>query len=435
MEQIEKVEIKRLLNKGFNPKLIHLELNIPNEMIEQCQKEIRYIQSHKKLEQIRERYKILTSIGDNEEKKVKEKELSEKENELAEQVIKKVENQSEEVKSTKTVDERKKIVLEMIKELDKIQTFPLTYEQAIRICDSLYTEEIGNLTMMPFRSMISKTRKVFTQLLAKHIQEKYKETENEEELKALSRKITPEMVKVDYIFIESVKSAIWRKLTTIQQNKAIYGIQNNISENVQYIIKNLVSGKDCAEDSKKILNEEIKKRLENKTKNKIFSTEEQERKQILHQIRIAIKDQGDKYPVKNPDETIKQLQNLCEEQPEVTISVVMKNLMSRKKYDEARKFYDNLTTKKDEKELFKDSYLRSLRKEINNAEICNFALIAINQNGTFEEECELFETLDRGLNQGQVNLQDIVLYKKHGKIVTLDDVWPERRFERTSAIR
>lgn len=435
MEQIEKVEIKRLLRKGFNPKLISLELNIPIDIIEQCQKEIRLVQSHKKLEQIRERYKILTSIESNEKKNVEQKELSEEENELAEQVIEKIEKQSEEIKSQKKVDERKKIVFGMIKELDKIKTFPLTYEQSTRICDSLYTEEIGNLTMLPLNSMILRTKKIFTQILGKHIQIKYQQTEDEEELKALARKIIPEMVKVDYLSIESVKSAIWRKLTTIRQNKAITGMQNNISENVQDIIKNLVDGKENTESLEKILKEEIQKRLGNKAKNNIFSTEEQERKQILHQIRMVITEQGDKYPIKNPEKTIEQLQKLCEEQQEVTISVVMKNLMSRKKYDEARKFYDNLIAQKDEKELYKNSYLRGLRKEINNAEICNFALIAINQNGTFEEECELFETLDRGLNQGKVNLKDIVLYKKLGKTVTLDDVWPEKSFERNSVIR
>jgi len=103
---------------------------------------------------------------------------------------------------------------------------------------------------------------------------------------------------------------ISNKIAILQQKQASDRIRNNIPTNIILIAKNLASGNIDTNNANSIINAEAKKRVESRPKTKFSLTEEQEKKQVLSQIRIAMLENADKIDIQNPEKTILQMQKL-----------------------------------------------------------------------------------------------------------------------------
>ena len=86
----------------------------------------------------------------------------------------------------------------------------------------------------------------------------------------------------------------------------------------------------------KLSKKKLKKRKENKPKNRFAVTEEQEKKQILIQIKNVLMNKAEQYYIENPETTIAQLQELNGGEMETAIRTVVKNLTATKDFERAK---------------------------------------------------------------------------------------------------
>ena len=98
------------------------------------------------------------------------------------------------------------------------------------------------------------------------------------------------------------------------------------------IIKSLANWNIDIQRANEIIDEEAKKRVANKPKTKFSLNEEQERRQILIQIRTAIEEKADKFRIQNPETAVLQLQQLCGGKIEQSVRTVVMNLIEQKDF-------------------------------------------------------------------------------------------------------
>ena len=370
MAQIDKEKIKKLITSGFDLELISFEFDIPMEQVKQCQQELenrsiandseentvsKDVDKEKnrkpinvenptsngvpaqktygyfKMKEMRERYKKLLSSSKVETKQTKS--LSEKEAELIETTISAIEEKIQQMQDLSRA-ERRKIILDILSKVNKIKEYPLSIEQAEKLNHLVNCKELdfgGKIDQDIF-----KMKRALGIQLAKAIEMEIPNIENIEKLQELQLKLTPEIRKKNEVLIGGIASRILRKISELQQKQAIDRIKNNIPENINAIITDLANGKVDIKKANSIIDAEAKKRVETKPKNMFRLTQEQERNQILIQIRTAIKDRADKYPIENPEVTVLQMEELCGKRMELTLGAVVRNLINRKQYQIAR---------------------------------------------------------------------------------------------------
>ena len=131
----------------------------------------------------------------------------------------------------------------------------------------------------------------------------------------------------------------------------------------------------------------------------------------------------ERYYIKNPETTIMQIQELCDEELELAIRTVVKNLTSAKDFERAKEVCNKFVSKDKESPL--SIYIRKLRNEIRNDEISDIVLKGINMRGTEYEERVYFELIEKGLKMGNVKLSTISLGKSQDglKTIYLSDIW------------
>ena len=158
-------------------------------------------------------------------------------------------------------------------------------------------------------------------------------------------------------------------------------------------------------------------------------TKEQERRQILIQIKKLLADNAEKYYIEKPDTAIQQIQELCGGELEQAIRTIVKNLISKKDFERAKKICEKYSSKEQDETIA--SYVRSLKKEIRNAEIADMVLKGINMNGTETEEKRFLEMIEKGLRAGNIKPNSIILGKsKNGfKNISLEDIWMDEEKE------
>jgi len=437
-------EIKKLIKNGFDLELISFELDIPIEEIRQCKLELETSNksglvktysareiidsknkyAHSKMEQMRERYKKLFFKSNNVEVK-QPKELSKQEIELINSVITKIEEIVKRMKEL-SKEERRKVASAILTELKKIEDYQLTIEQAERLHFLLQSEELEKLSLSTTDKIdfyMNRNRRTIIRKLTEAVDIAQYQTEGLEELKILERKLTTKMQQSNQIVVGAVKSRIGSKISKINQQKAIDRIRNDVPIYIEYIIKELANGTLDIQTAKEIIDKEAKKRVESKTKTKFTLTEDQEKRQILIQIRTVLMEKSKKYHIENPETTVMQIHKLCDGELEQAIRTVVKNLTSIKDFERAKEVCDKFSSKDNESPL--STCIRRLRKEIRNDEISDIVLKGINMSGTEDEERVYFELIEKGLKIGNVKLGAVSLGKSQDGLRTiyLSDIW------------
>ena len=259
------------------------------------------------------------------------------------------------------------------------------------------------------------------------------ETSDLEELKKLKQKINSIHFKRYEPFLEAVKSKINIRIRKISDGFNIEKFKSDIPESILEIVRDLSKGTLDIESANVIINEEAKRRVQSRVQNKFSLTEEQERNQMLFQIRTALEERTEQYNITNPETTIYQLHDLCGSSLNLSVSSVVENLINSKEFEKAKKVYAKFNTESQTQE-YSDSMV-VIRKKIRNAEIGDMVLRGIKENGNAMQDANYFELIEKGLKQGYVNMRTIYLGKSQSGLIniTLADVWPNKEKEKYQA--
>lgn len=382
---------------------------------------------YSKMQQMREKYIMLFS---SKEQMIRKESIpvSEKEMEIIEHLIDTIEEQVKIMQNLSQRDiqsflESAEIILQTAQQ---IKDYPLTIEQAEKLSALLAEEKLTPRHSQYMHNRMNWHKKSVTKKLAEAIEKRSFETDDLEELKQLRKKLQSEMFEENPIAIGGISIKIDMKIRQLQTKKAMDKIKNDISADVEKVIRDLADDTIDIEEAKKIIKEEARKKIE-KTPKSVFSlTEKQYEEQVRMQIRKILRENGEKYEIVNPKQAIQKIQALSGGNIETSIATVIGNMISRKQFYMARNLCDELEKNKDEKILMNDIIKRQ-RKEIRNAEISDLVLKGIRKEGTIEEENAYFDLIKKGLEKGKVPLQAISLGKsKDGiKNITLLDIWPD----------
>ena len=440
IDKKEVEEIKKLINNGFDIELIAFELGIPIDEIKQRVKENNEIktysvseirekknnEAHLRLQQIREKYRkiyLKSNTVKNESYKVTS---SSQEKEILEEVIKIIEEKIQEIRNLPK-EEKRYGVYTILSELKKVQSYQLPIEYAERLYKLMKSEELKNLDTKSTDRIslrVNIARGNIINQFAKAIEGEINEIEIVEKLKELEKKLTLEMVKEKPILAGTVRTKISNRILEIQQQKAHERIRKNIPESVMLIIRDLINGNIDIKKANVTIDEEAKKNVKSKSNNKFSLTEQQERAQILIQIRTVIVEKAEEYIIKEPEKMVSQIQLLGGEF-ELAVRTVVKNLIARKDFEAAKSICKKFSSEDKSSEVAR--YIKSLRKEVRNAEIGDIVLKAINFEGTLEEERNYYELIEKGLKMGNVKLGAISLGTNIDgtKNITMADVWTD----------
>lgn len=451
LKQKEVEEIKKLIQSGFDIELISFELDVPIEQVRQCKIDIensknnsttraiysardiidkRNNHAHSKISQMREKYRQLY-FRSNKVEVIRPKPLSQQDMELIRTVIATVQETIEKMK-TLPKKEKRKIASSILSELKKIEEYQLPMAEAEQLYGLMCSNELQGLNSSATDRIdyyMSKQKSRSASKFAKAVENEQYDVDDIEELQRLDRKLTGSMIKENPISVGAVKSRISSRITAIQQQQAIDRIRNDIPISIILVISDLASGNIDMQKANAIIDEEAKRRVESKPKSRFSLTEEQERRQVLIQIRTAITEKADKFHIQDPEKTVLLIQQLCGGELVQSIRAVVKNLTARKDFETAKSICDKFSrqNKDEDTESEHTKYIRGLRNEIRNAEISDIVMKAINMNGTAEEERTYFELIEKGLRMGNVKLTAISLGKsKDGvKSITLADIWTD----------
>ena len=425
-------EIKELIEKGFDLELMSFELDIPLEDLIQLKKDIetskkiKLANSKNPMEQVRERYNKLFFANYKKEVEIPKK-LTMQQIELVNSVTTTIDKEIKEMKGLSKKEKRKNVnsILMLLKQ---IKDFNLSIEQAEKLYNLMQSSELEHLNLsiedkMDYYVKINRDR--IAKKFAKAIDYAHLQTSDFEELKALERKITSKMEKSNPIFIGGIRTNIYNKMSKIQQQIISERIRNDVPTSISAIINDIVIGKLDVQNANEIINSEAKKRVESKPKTRFSLTEEQERRQILIQIRTVLSDRAEQYRIENPEVAIMQIQKLCGGELEQSIRVVVKNLIGQKEFERAKQICNKYAL---DEEKVTPVFITRLKKEIRNKEISDTVLRGIAANGSLEEGIAFYNLIENGLKTGNVKPETISLGKSQDglRTITLADVWLER---------
>ena len=440
MAYIQADEIKSLIKKGYDKEIISLEFDIPNELMKQYELEIQAEENSKTLKiienerkrkplnkysypeirKIREEYNRLFFKSNKEEKNIAEKSLQN--DELVNSIIEKIRIMLDE-NIEKAPKEKRECAKKVFSEVKKIEDMDLTISQAEQIYNLLGSDVLKNLNVS-FKDRMNprgeKEKRMIIKKLAKAIDIAQEQTEDLEKLENLSKKVTIKMAAEYQVEIGTLKSKISNKIFKIRQQKKNESIKNNIQENIKAIISDLAKGSLDVSAAKIAIEEEAKRRVEAKGRNK--STIEAEKNQILIQIRKVLKENSEIYRVENPSATIMIFEELCDEEIESSISAVIKNLINIKEFDKAKEVCRELFGKNDNR--ISPMYIKNLRNEIRNSKIGDEILTIIENDGTYEEEKMCYEQIKKLIVEEKINPKNISLGKSQDGLrnITLADI-------------
>ena len=442
-----KEEVKRLIKKGeFELDLISFEYGIPMDIILNWKKELdeekelskkkdkpkKDTEVYKKANDIIMSYNSLYN-GDSRKKDAKEKRYrNELSGEQMAAIIKKqsnkingwIENLKEEQSSEEKAETVKNIVKEILS-MENVQNLQLPIEIVDAYIGILFSKQIQEIGNNELRRLLDRAKGVIGIQLARTIDAELEEINDIDSLKKLSARITPELLKGSML-LNSSKLKISNKIIALQRANRNREMQYNISPKEESIIIGLTEGNLDIDMANYLIDKLAKERNSNRPKSKFaFITEEQERKQILMQIKNIIKEQGEKYPIKNVDDSITQIMKLCNISIDQAVTIVVEQKIKLKEYEEAK----NICSKYNKGTPETVASINLLLKRIKVLEKSDIILKGIKKEATPDEEEKFFEIISQELamekSMGTIRLGAINLgmNKLGTRKITFGDVW------------
>lgn len=330
--------------------------------------------------------------------------------------------------------EKRQYIKQIFRSGKKIQEFPIGKDQIdllVKLYNAMSREELTRVSAGlgdQIHYYIGMEKKRIIKKIIDIINVEQRQTNDIEELKRLKGSIIPEMVKDSSAIIGSTKIQIERKINKLQQQALLEKKRRTVPKNIKSIIVDLAQGRTDILQANAIIDEEVRKRLEKMPKSKFALTEEQVREQILVQIRFVLKERAKEYKIENPVETVLQLESLCDGNIESAMNTVVQNLVNRKEYEKAESVCNNFYIKGNNDKS--NANIVDLRKKIRYAQLGDFVLKGITRKSTPKKEKEYVETLEKKLQEYNINPEAISLGKSQdgARNITLFNIINTKEF-------
>lgn len=459
-EEIEKIikeikdEVKQLIESGYDLDLISFELEIPMELISECktQKEPAKTmksgitqdkkskdksQSAFNMQQLRNRYRQLY-LSSNAGMVTIPSGISKEEIEFVNSEIQGFEDKKNQIKELlekipnsqqnqyDILRKKRKIADEILVSIRELKGREMTTEQSERIIRLLDSNELQNLRISSKDRIDSYARDLRRTMLRKYaqsVQNTITQVTQLEDLRGLYRTLS-ELTTQEYeVTVESAKIQIDRKITKMQQEKAMELYRRKVPKYLITIVEDLASGTIDIDAARKLIEIETKKKMESGTKNRFSLTREQEKEQVLMRIKNILIE--NKYNIVDPENTILKIHELCGGNLADGMRVVIKNLIQRGEFKQARQICRSFYSRDKEGTMARS--IRLLERDINSSEIGDFILKGINMKSNEESDSQFFNLIQKGLQKGNVSLKSIFLGKSRDGLrdITLADVWTQ----------
>ncbi len=455
MQQYNKEIIKKLIQYGFDLRLISFEYDIPIEEIQRCKQELETKNQSKsvnkpiketvkknkskkqrvnkkqenknskeetvsKMEQMRIKYNSLFfSSKKSESNNIKK--LSKKQEEIINSIVEEIERIAKKMPKLPIIEKRRS-AKEIVSKLTEIKGYPLTLEQAQKLHSILNQKEMNGLRLSRIDKidyMIVNAKAMVAKRLVEAIDYTQSQTEDIDELENLAKKLTLDVQRCNTIGAGNLRSKIENKILRIRQ---INNVKKDVEPYVKDIAKDIIKGTLDVELAKEIIAKEASKRIETKSKNKFSLTLEQEKRQIIIQINKLIMEGRLVYDIQYPEVSIKQLNELCGGELTQAINTVVENLISKKEYKKAKDICNKFAS--ENKELY--SYIRMLANNIKRAEISDMVMKGINAKMSEVEDIAYFYKIEEKIKKEKIKISSISLGKSEDglRFINLGDIWP-----------
>ena len=450
---IENSQLKELIQKGFDLESISFELGIPIERLKRIKQTLNTtpkatvdtkkatVDSQKtpkrkrtsnpknhtlRIEELKRKYDMLyygttrpevrntTAISKAEEKIIKSVMV------IIQKISAKIELQSK--------LERRNNANIILNQLKQIEDYPLTIEQAKKILSVLMSNKLEKLKTYKtdrIDSLMTTQKVKIVRKLIEAINWELYQTEDIKKLKRLEKELTPEISRINKLGVECVKSKILNKIIALKTKMSIDKMQNQVSAPIESIVKAIAKGTLDVEKANKIINNEAKKRVQSKPKTRFSLTEEQEKNQIIMQIKSLLSKKASSYFIEDPETSIKQIQELSNEGLESALRLVIENLIGTKDFERAKEVLEGFINQKKEPSFLKTISL--LKKQVRNAQISDIILKGINEEASREEQEACLELIKYTLKKTNIQLKDISLGKSQdgSRTILLSDICQE----------
>ena len=452
MKNEELEEIVALLEKGFNPQIISFELDIPEDIINICEKILNNRKINMKSKNNKEvsadkRYEIESSVNksksNDEQYIIKFEEIRKRYNDFFCYEIKKTKiiQTIEEEKFINTIiermeknfnsynynsnrEEKVKFTNEILNDIKKLYNYNFTIEQSNRIIEILFSKKMHikkrdindryHYRLEDARSKIRK--KVIDSYLWK-----IEDLNDIDKLKELMNEVSCN-INSNGAIIEKIKFHINNKITKLREKNAINKYKQDLPILIMKVTQSVCSNQFNLEESKKLIEQYILEKEKSSQKSFVHNTPEQEYDKAIMKVRSVLVNNAELFEIDNPGSTIENLIKLQKGKVENTVSTVARHFLAKKDYKKAMIICNTYQKKHDTDNSFLANYGISLRREINNEEIKDFVLFNLNENKTPEEINMFFYTLDRKLEEKGLKMSSIIIARKDSKILTLDQL-------------
>lgn len=449
-EKNRELQIKKLIEDGFALKLLSFELDIPLEELEMYKKQIeeekaeelkttkirtrtaqsiireRNEKAHQRLKAIKERYQALYLSSQESTQENARRDLTKQEMKKIKSKIMILESKVAKLQKDSKVEKRQ-IAKEILSGVEEIEQLPIELEEAEKLYTLLETEGLNNLHLNSKDNidlLVNKTRRRIKKVFAESIYDRSTETDDVETLRELSKKFTRKLIADDPLTIGAYQTKIDSRITKMIQKSTLEKIRNDVPSEIRNVVLQLAEGNLDSEIANQAVEKEAKNRYESSPKTRFSLTEEKHKKQILIQIETLLEEKAQEYNIINPEATIGLVQELCGENLERAIHVVITNLINVRRLEEAKQVCDNYDRSKESEDSLAIT-LKYERNRIRNTELSDLVLRGIRETKTPEEENRFLELLEKGLKMNHVKMKDIDLgmNKKGDRKITLEDVW------------
>lgn len=435
---MENKEIIELIERGFEPEVISSEFNIPLKQIKNAIKENENQLTSKEtaMDQLRRKYFELyepkAKVAKFKLPTAQELEKYMKANEIIDQIAERSEQADKQDRKA-----RRKTLTEVIGNVKELVKYQLTLEQLERIIpiiedkkwDNLSSsrQDRINLSLSQARTKISAKLNLATAEIIKTPQD----LESLQELRTRLNKITKIASTTNYR-ITSVDSNISQQIQKINTQKATYNLRHNISPAVESIIKSIVEGTVDTEKVSQIIEQEAEKRVNEGNKTRFALNKEQQKRQVIIQTRTLLSEQGDAYPIQDPNQAMEQIKLVSTDIAQSQVfKIVAQNLLAQRKYDELSSFCDQFIRVRrfGEEEPEMSKVAREKKKDIIFKKIGDMVVDRINMPSDKKEDQIFMNLLTTKMKEENVSPSRIKLgrNKSGSKEITLSEIMPQTR--------
>ena len=304
----------------------------------------------------------------------------------------------------------------------------LSLDQASRLVSIMESQKINpalQFFMPDITGKIKWIKKSTYSRLAEAIDTQMEDITDIDKLENLSKMLKYDMERSN-LYVTTIKSKLQRKIDKLRTEERLRSLREDIPDDIRTIIEGIAKGELDIKEANDIIAQKAKEKVSGRKATRFTLTEEQERRQYIAQIKKALNEQGNKYPIENPEKTMEILKQLTNDSSLTILNTVIANQMSRKKFDEAQALcQEYIARSKGNTEDI--AYLYSVRKRIRNSKIGDLVYRTIHSDISPEDEEKFWNLLQDGLRMGNVKMSNISIGKTQDglRTITLEDVWPD----------